>query len=77
VTLAWTAPAAQGSSAVTGYRVFRGTRAGGGTLLAAVGDVRTYADTSAASGTTYFYTVAAVSSAGQSAPSGEVSARAR
>ena len=77
VTLAWTAPAAQGSSAITGYRVFRGTRAGGGTLLAAVGDVRTYADTSAASGTTYFYTVAAVSSAGQSAPSGEVSARAR
>jgi hypothetical protein len=39
--------------------------------------VLTYTDTAARSGTTYYYELAAVSAAGQSALSAEVSARAR
>ena len=39
VDLAWSAPASNGGSAVTGYRVYRSTSAGGETLLATLGAV--------------------------------------
>ena len=70
-------PAAPGSGPVTGYRVYRGTRAGAETLLTSIGNVLGYTDTSARSGTTYYYRLAAVNAAGQSALSNEASARAR
>jgi hypothetical protein len=77
VSLTWKAPASQGSSPVTSYRLYRGTRSGGETLLATVGNVLGYTDSSAPRGAISFYTVAAVSTAGQSPMSGEASARAR
>jgi Fibronectin type III domain len=77
VALAWTAPASQGSSPITSYRVYRGTRSGGESLLTTLGNLSGYADTATKSGTTYYYEVAAVSAAGQSAMSSEASARAR
>ena len=73
VALSWTTPSA-GSSAITGYKVFRGTTPGGGTLLTTTGVTNSYTDTTAANGTTYYYTVAAVNSAGTGTASNEVSA---
>jgi hypothetical protein len=73
VGLSWSAPA-NGGSAITGYKVYRGTSAGTETLLATVGNVTVYADNSAVNGTTYFYRVAAVNGVGEGAQSNEVSA---
>ena len=73
VVLQWSAPVSDGGSAVTGYEVYRGTASGGETLLAQVGDVTSFTDTSVTNGTTYFYRVSAVNSVGEGALSGELS----
>ncbi len=70
----WSAPAWDGGSAVTGYDVYRGTSSGGESLLAQVGNVTSYTDSTATNGTTYFYKVSAVNSVGEGAQSGELSA---
>jgi predicted phage tail protein len=73
VTLTWQAPATNGGSTITSYRVSRGTSAGSETAIATVaGSVTTYADDAVAPGTTYFYTIAAVNGVGTSAASSEV-----
>lgn len=74
VGLQWSVPVSDGGSAVTGYRVYRGTASGGETLLAQVGNVTGYTDTAVANGTRYFYEVSAVNAVGESARSNELSA---
>ncbi|HSZ31133.1 MAG TPA: fibronectin type III domain-containing protein, partial [Pseudonocardiaceae bacterium] len=76
VSLSWTAPASNGGSAITGYDVYRSTTKGGeGTTPYATGITTTsYTDSAVTNGTTYYYTVAAVNSAGTSPQSGEASA---
>jgi len=74
VQLTWTAPASDGGAAISGYKVYRGTASGGETLLTTVGAVLTYTDTTPVNGTTYFYKVSAVNSAGEGAQSNERSA---
>ena len=70
----WTAPS-DGGAPITGYNIYRGTAAGGETLLTSVGNVTSYDDnTAVANGTTYYYRVAAVNSVGEGAQSNEVSA---
>ncbi len=69
VALSWT-----GSAGVASYNVYRGTASGAETLLKSGVTATSYSDTTAANGTTYFYQVAAVNSAGTSAKSGEASA---
>jgi hypothetical protein len=68
--LNWTA-----STGATSYNVYRGTTSGGEstTALATVTGT-TYTDSTVANGTTYYYKVAAVNSAGTSPLSSEVSA---
>jgi fibronectin type 3 domain-containing protein len=65
VTLTWDAPSQSGSSAITGYKVYRGPTAGTATLIASVIDT-TYVDTAAQEGQTYYYKVSAVNADGES-----------
>src|SRR5262249_1986017 len=64
-----------GGSAITGYRVYRGTTSGGETLLTTLGNVTSWTDTSVTNGTTYYYKVSALNSLGESVPSNELSAK--
>src|SRR3984957_14172329 len=68
VTLTW-----RTSSGATSYHVKRSTSSGAEIQIAAP-TANTFADTTAANGTKYFYVVSAVNSAGESANSTEVSA---
>lgn len=63
VKLSWSAPASQNGISVTGYKVYRGTAAGGEapTAYATItGNVVTFTDTAVTGGVTYFYTVSSV-----------------
>lgn len=76
VALSWAAPASDGGSAVTAYKIYRGTTAGGESLLASpAGTGTTYTDFSAVDGTTYYYEVTAVNAIGESAFSNEITAQ--
>lgn len=74
IGLSWQAPAPNGGPAVTNYRIYRGTTAGGETLLTTVGNVLTFTDSGLAQGKTYFYKVAAVNSVGTGPQSNGASA---
>ena len=75
VKLTWEPPASNGGSAITAYKIYRGTSSGGESYLTQVdGDTLEYNDTSVTNGQTYYYYVTAVNSVGESAKSNEVSA---
>ncbi|NPA75764.1 MAG: fibronectin type III domain-containing protein, partial [Euryarchaeota archaeon] len=75
VTLSWSAPSSNGGSAITEYKIYRGTSKGGEKYLAQVsGSTFTYKDTAVSNGVTYYYYVTAVNSVGESPKSNEVSA---
>lgn len=76
VILNWAAPASNGGSAITGYRIYRGTTPGGesATAIANLGVVLTYTDTGRTNGTRYYYKVSAVNGVGEGTQSGETSA---
>jgi fibronectin type 3 domain-containing protein len=79
VSLGWTVPAANGS-AITGYTVYRGTFSGSLSRLTSVTCSSqtscSYTDSSARSGRTYYYQVAAVNGVGTGPRSNQASARA-
>ena len=64
VSLTWTA-----SSGAVSYQVWRGTGAGGETLLASSIGTTSYTDTTVVSGRTYYYVVKAVDSSNNVSPS--------
>lgn len=73
-TLSWTAATVpSGAPPVTGYNVYRGVTSGGETILSSAGLGVTYTDSTVVAGTTYFYQVTAVNSAGESTKSNEIS----
>ena len=72
VQVTWGAPAT-GTAPFT-YNIYRGTSPGGESTTALATNVTSpYTDTTAANGTTYYYTVKAINSAGTSPASNEVS----
>jgi hypothetical protein len=74
VSLSWSAPSSNGGAMITDYAVYRATTTGGEIPLATTGGALNYSDTAVTNGTTYYYKVAAINSAGTGALSNEVSA---
>jgi len=74
VTISWQAPASDGGSPITGYRVYRGTSPGGAALLIEAGNVLAYTDATVTNGVTYYYQVSAVNAVGEGPRSPEVTA---
>src|SRR5437773_1017267 len=74
VTLTWQAPASDGGSPITNYKIYRGLAPTTETLLTTVGNVLTYTDSAVTNGVTYYYQVSAVNGAGEGPRSNEASA---
>jgi hypothetical protein len=74
VSLSWSAPSLNGGATITDYAVYRSATTGGETLLTKTGGALSYTDSGLVNGTTYYYQVAAINSAGTGALSNEVSA---
>jgi len=72
VALTWSAPSNNGPFAILNYRVYRRTASTSPTLLATLGNVLSFIDSGMANGQTYYYTVTAVNSVGESPRSNEV-----
>ena len=68
VSLSWSAPVSDGGAAITGYNVYRGTISGGesATPVATNVSALSFTNTGLTNGTTYYYQVAAINSAGLS-----------
>jgi hypothetical protein len=73
--LSWSAPSSDGGTTVTAYRFYRGGTSGGETLLATVGNVSAYTDTTAPNGKMSYYQVAAVNAVGAGARSNELAGK--
>ena len=78
VTLNWTLPVSNGGSAISGYKIYRGTSPGGegasAIATASGATTSTYTDTTATAGPTYYYKVTAANGVGESTASNEANA---
>jgi large repetitive protein len=74
INLAWSLPSSNGSSPITGFKVYRGTAPGIETLLTILGNVLSYPDTGLTNGQIYYYRVSAINSIGEGNQSNEASA---
>lgn len=75
VVLSWAAPASNGGSAITNYKIYRGMSSGGETLVATVDNVNTWTDTGLVNGKVYYYKISAVNGNGEGAVSTEATAK--
>jgi peptide/nickel transport system substrate-binding protein len=64
-SLSWSAPSNPGSSVITGYKIYRGESASSLDYLTTVSGTA-YTDSSLTNGLTYYYSVSAISSVGES-----------
>ena len=75
VSLAWTAPSSDGGSAITGYRVYRGTAPNPTVaLIPDLGVVTSFLDSGRTNGQIYYYKVTALNAIGESVASNEANA---
>jgi fibronectin type 3 domain-containing protein len=73
IVLTWQAPIDPGSASISSYNVYRGTQSSSFTLVASINDT-TYSDNNVTNGQQYHYQVSAVSMAGESDLTPEVTA---
>jgi len=74
MSLSWEAPASNGGSSITNYKIYRSTSSGGETLLATIGNALGFTDHGLTNGQLYYYQVSAVNDLGEGARSEEVTA---
>lgn len=78
ITVGWAAPTSNGGSAITAYRIYRGTSSTSGSLLATVNaNATSFVDTTAPRKLKSYYWVAAVNALGEGPRSSVVSATGR
>ncbi len=75
ISLSWSAPASDGGSPVTGYRIYRSTSTGTETFTGVTVTNTSYTDSAGSYGTTYYYRVSAVNPVGEGGLSTEASAK--
>lgn len=73
VYLTWSTPIDNGGLPITGYNIYRGNASGEEELIASVGTINYYNDSTVEKGKTYYYQVSAINSRGESERSNEVS----
>jgi titin len=73
INITWEAPASDGGSPITNYRIYRGTTSGGETFYIELGTMLYFNDTSVNNNITYYYNVSAVSAVGEGPLTNEVS----
>jgi len=77
IKLTWSLPTSDGGSPITSWKIYRGTRSGGETLLTTVSNNgTTWTNTGLKAGSTYYYKVSAVNAIGESPQSNEATAKA-
>jgi fibronectin type 3 domain-containing protein len=72
VLLSWDVPDHNGGSEITGYRIYRGSESEGETLVAEIGNLLAYNDTSVTNGITYYYRITGVNAIGEGSRSNEI-----
>ena len=78
IDLAWSPPASDGGSLITGYRIYRSTSPGNETPLTTVaGSASTYRDVATTRNRRYYYVIRAVNAVGLGPSSSEVTAIAK
>jgi parallel beta-helix repeat protein len=74
VNVTWGLPSSDGGSAISSYRIYRGSSPGGETHLTTIGTSSYYNDTDVTNGQIYYYEVAAVNAVGEGPKSNEANA---
>jgi hypothetical protein len=74
VSLSWNAPAFNGGSPITSYKIYRGTTSGSENFFTTLGNVLIFTDTKVTNGLTYYYQISAINDVGEGNKSIEVNA---